>query len=60
MRDKRIWEEVMIPKLKEFYLNCLAPEIILNRRGKKLKCKDPDYIVKAQEESHKRERQKKT
>ncbi|XP_018575090.1 uncharacterized protein LOC108913925 [Anoplophora glabripennis] len=37
----------MFKKLETFYMDCLAPEIILNRRGRNLKCKDPTYILEA-------------
>ncbi|KAJ8916465.1 hypothetical protein NQ315_014682 [Exocentrus adspersus] len=40
----------MVCKLIDFYENCLAPEIILNRRQRNLKCRDPPSILRAQEE----------
>jgi hypothetical protein len=45
--DRDFWEK-MLPKLVRFYKECLAPEIILKRRKKGLRCRDPQYILDAQ------------
>lgn len=37
----------MLPKLKQFYVNCIAPEIYRGNLAKGLKCVDPPYIVDA-------------
>ena len=37
--DKSFWSNVMLPKLKNFYMNCMLPEIIDSRikRGKPIR-----------------------
>ncbi|XP_049820539.1 uncharacterized protein LOC126264889 [Aethina tumida] len=52
-KDEDFWINKMLPKLERFFLNCLGPEIILNRRGRNLKCLDPPYIREAQEKKKK-------
>ncbi|KAJ8974527.1 hypothetical protein NQ317_004592 [Molorchus minor] len=42
-RNDLFWQNILA-KLTQFYVNCIAPQIILNRRGKKRKCKDPNSI----------------
>ncbi|XP_031332165.1 uncharacterized protein LOC116162649 [Photinus pyralis] len=38
--DERLWTERMLPKLIEFYLKCLAPNIVEKRAGKGLLYRD--------------------
>lgn len=45
--DEDFWYNTMLPKLKKIYLECVAPEIILNRRSKGLKCRDLPFIENA-------------
>lgn len=49
-KDVLLWENTMLPKLNQFYKECILPEIILQRiqRGKG-KCKDPPSIIQAQQ-----------
>ncbi|KAF2888883.1 hypothetical protein ILUMI_17290 [Ignelater luminosus] len=46
--DKDIWNTIMLPKLIDFYVNCIAPNIIENRPGRGLQWKDPPSIIEAQ------------
>ena len=64
-KDSSKWNDIWLPKLIQVYKSCLAPEIILNRRGQNLKCKEPASILEAQEkrkqlfeEAHKTAREK--
>ncbi|XP_031333189.1 uncharacterized protein LOC116182985 [Photinus pyralis] len=58
LKDSHLWNGTMLPKLMRFYLDCVAPEIILNRRGQNLKCVDPQYILDAQKEQKQKQTQK--
>ncbi|XP_031333159.1 uncharacterized protein LOC116182246 [Photinus pyralis] len=58
LKDSHLWNATMLPKLMRFYLECVAPEIILNRRGRNLKCVDPQYILDAQKEQKQKQTQK--
>lgn len=46
--DKVMWTDFMLPKLQRFYMQCILPEIIDSRIRRKLKCRDPKYILEAQ------------
>lgn len=46
----------MEPKLLDFYFNCMLPEIIDSRRSRSLPIKEPDYVVKAQNEMKERKK----
>lgn len=37
----------MVPKLKEFYMGCIAPEIVRCNLSKGKKCVDPPFILNA-------------
>ncbi|KAF2895165.1 hypothetical protein ILUMI_11008 [Ignelater luminosus] len=54
-RDYEQWKSVWLPKLVTFFKECVAPEIVLNRRSRNLKCRDPEHIIQAQ---RKKEQQK--
>ncbi|KAF2882522.1 hypothetical protein ILUMI_23658 [Ignelater luminosus] len=54
-RDYEQWKSVWLPKLVTFFKECVAPEIVLNRRSRNLKCRDPELIIQAQ---RKKEQQK--
>lgn len=49
-RDEAYWENEMLPRLQKFYMDCILPEIINPCYEKTNKIRDPDYIIKAQEE----------
>lgn len=45
VRDKKLWYENMLPILKQFYKECIAPEIVRGNLKKNKKCVDPPYIL---------------
>lgn len=47
-RDVATWEGVMLPKLKQFYLECLLPELANPRVPRGLKVREPPHIIHAQ------------
>lgn len=47
-KDDIFWKTTMLPKLEQFYFNCLLPEIIDPRRRRNMPIKEPEYILKAQ------------
>lgn len=55
-KDEHLWTNVMVPKLKKFYLHCMLPEIVDSRIKRKLKVRDPQYILEAQEEQKKKKK----
>ncbi|KAK4886295.1 hypothetical protein RN001_002566 [Aquatica leii] len=46
-RDTELWRNEMLPKLTQFYTECIAPEIVRNNIGNGFKCIDPIYIREA-------------
>lgn len=48
IRDDAFWTNKMEDKLKNFYNNCLRPEILDSRVKRNLKIREPSYIEKAQ------------
>lgn len=57
-RDNKFWEH-MEKKLTIFYEQCILPELVLQRINKGWLCRDPPFILEAQnaENSKKRKRQ---
>ncbi|KAK5644984.1 hypothetical protein RI129_006284 [Pyrocoelia pectoralis] len=55
-KDSNFWEEKMLPKLIDFYTNCIAPEIILNNIGQGKRCKDPLNILNAIKENEEKKK----
>ena len=47
-RDDSFWKEFMVNKLKNFYFDCLLPEIIDPRYPRSMPIKNPTYILEAQ------------
>lgn len=48
--NKNFWETKMEGKLVNFYLNCILPELVDPRHTRKLKIREPAYILQAQRE----------
>lgn len=46
-RDDHFWSAKMEKKLKDFYLDCLLPELIDPRFPRKMPIRDPKYIEDA-------------
>lgn len=57
-RDENFWKEKMLQTLEKFYLFCMLPEIIEKRVVQGLRCKDPPYILAAQEKKKSNEKNK--
>ncbi|XP_054265988.1 uncharacterized protein LOC128988593 [Macrosteles quadrilineatus] len=51
--DSELWRQVMLPKLKRFYMDCMLPEIADSRIAREMRVRDPDYIIMAQEKRKK-------
>ncbi|KAL4127211.1 hypothetical protein QTP88_011402 [Uroleucon formosanum] len=47
-KDEIFWNEKMLPKLSQFYYNCLLPELIDPRYPRNMPIRNPDYIIEAQ------------
>lgn len=45
--DRKLWDEVMVPKLCRFFKECVLPEIADSRIVRQLRVRDPDYILQA-------------
>lgn len=41
-RDENIWKNIMVPKLREFYENCILPEIIDGRIPRGMQVREPE------------------
>jgi len=46
-KDKEFWDKIL-PKLVQFYVDCMLPEILDGRIPRKMTARDPVYITKAQ------------
>lgn len=46
-RNTKYWENEMLPKLKQFFLECMLPEIIDSRHRRGLPIRDPKFITDA-------------
>ncbi|KAF2888278.1 hypothetical protein ILUMI_17895, partial [Ignelater luminosus] len=60
-RDEKLWREEMLPVLKQFYMECIAPEIVRGNIPKNKRCIDPPYIkdaIKQKEEERRIKPQK--
>lgn len=49
-RDDHFWTTIMETKIKNFYLDCLLPELIDPRHTRKMPIRDPDYVIEAIEQ----------
>lgn len=58
-RDVDFWTTSMLPKLEQFYYNCYLPELVDPRYTRNMPIRNPDYIIKAQEEKKNKTVQKK-
>jgi hypothetical protein len=59
-RDDNFWSTKMERKLKDFYLDCLLPELIDPRFPRKMPIRDPKYIIDAiKMKNEKQERKRK-
>jgi YqaJ-like viral recombinase domain len=48
-RDRKFWVEIMVPKLSQFYLDCLLPELVDSRDLRGMRVRDPPSVIEAQE-----------
>jgi len=48
-RDDNLWNTKIFPKLKQFYFNCLLPELVDPRHPRSMPIRNPDYIIKAKQ-----------
>lgn len=55
-RDEQLWTTVMLPKLRSFYKDCILPEILEPQVRLGKNCKDPEYIIAAQQAAQQRKR----
>lgn len=46
-RDDKFWSDKMEKKLKDFYIDCLLPELVDPRHTRKMPIRDPVYITEA-------------
>ncbi|XP_063227183.1 uncharacterized protein LOC134533624 [Bacillus rossius redtenbacheri] len=53
-KDVVFWEREMVPKLRRFYIHCLLPEIVEPNVSRGKRIREPEYILKAQEEQKKK------
>lgn len=44
-KDDEFWRKEMEPKLVEFYMDCLLPELVDPRYPRKKTIRDPDYVA---------------
>lgn len=61
-RDEEFWKEKMLPVLIQFYMQCIAPEIVRGNISKHKRCVDPPYItdaIKQREEDKENKHQRK-
>ncbi|XP_063221397.1 uncharacterized protein LOC134530485 isoform X1 [Bacillus rossius redtenbacheri] len=54
VRDKILWQEKMLPKLSQFYMDCILPEIADPRIPRGLPVREPLYITEAQTRHYKK------
>lgn len=47
LRDDKFWEEKMLTKLSNFYMDCILPELIDPRVTRSMNVRDPSYILDA-------------
>lgn len=47
LKDNKIWEHIMKPKLINFYMECMLPELVYPRIPRNMKIRDPVYIQEA-------------
>ena len=50
LRDDEFWITKMEPSLSRFYKECMLPEIVDSRHNRSMPIRDPEYILKAQEQ----------
>lgn len=48
-RDEDFWKDAMLPKLREFYLDCILPEIVDPRQPRNMRVRDSQAIQQAQQ-----------
>lgn len=58
-RDQTLWENVMVPQLERFYLECVLPEIVRRHIPKGINCIDPPYILEAKRKKENTQEKKK-
>jgi len=49
-RDYHFWTTIMLPKLNNFFFNCFLPELVDPRHTRNMPIRNPESIIKAQEE----------
>lgn len=50
-RDDEFWEGNLLPKLKQFYMECILPEIADSRIRRGMRVREPEYILEAQKKA---------
>lgn len=48
-RNDKLWNNIMLPKLTQFYETCFQPEIVDSRLSRGMKLRDPLHIIKAKQ-----------
>lgn len=46
-RDDYLWETKMFPTVKDFFFNCLLPELVYPRYPRPMPIRNPKYILNA-------------
>lgn len=49
-REEAFWANEMVPKLTQFYLHCVLPEIVDSRHARDMRVREPEYILAAQKQ----------
>lgn len=52
-RIDSFWDEEIFPKLENFYMHCLLPELADPRKTRSMPIREPAYIIQAQERQNK-------
>ncbi|KAJ8669215.1 hypothetical protein QAD02_000474 [Eretmocerus hayati] len=47
-QDDDFWENKMAERLKNFYFDCLQPEILDSRYNRNMPLREPEYVIRAQ------------
>ncbi|KAJ8673527.1 hypothetical protein QAD02_005437 [Eretmocerus hayati] len=47
-RDDEFWKNKMAERLRNFYFDCLQPEILDSRYNREMPMREPDYVIRAQ------------
>ncbi|KAF4524632.1 hypothetical protein B566_EDAN014264 [Ephemera danica] len=47
-KDSEYWENDLLPKLIEFYINSMRPELVDPRKSRNMEIREPDHVIAAQ------------